>query len=122
MTDGSTSNGGVIRDLMNKAADDAKTHLLRTLSLSDDKHLPIAIAAGAAVMGITGAILSQQSDRYIPADPDPESVLLAALIIARSVSVEGQDDRSDCVHQAFRDLDALREAGRLPAADTGAGS
>lgn len=96
----------VVTDLMKKCAEDVSRAMMRTLSLFPrDQQLPIAMAAGASVIGIMSAVLDTDRDR-IPegqASPDPQCVLLAGLLCARcSLAPNG-----DGISKAYADLKTL---------------
>lgn len=94
----------VTRDLMMKVADDITSAVTRTLALTDDRgNLPIAVSAGAACLGVIAAILDQQYGDKRGGKPDPDCVLLAALLAART-GIGGEDPVAD----AYRDLELLK--------------
>ncbi len=96
----------VINDLMRKAAEDATNTLFRVLDIAPDRgRLPIAMAAGGSILGVAAAILDPR-----PGDIEPETLLLAALILGRSPLKEKGDDP---IAEAYRDLTTLVKAGRI---------
>lgn len=96
----------IIRDLMTKVGDDVGAALRRTLAIAPHPHLPIAIAAGASVVGLISAML----DKDRAPNPDPDCVLLAGLLIART-GIGGKDP----IREAYADFELLKEAGRTVA-------
>lgn len=94
----------IINDLMTKCTDDVVRALKRTLSIAPEPHLPIAVAAGAATIGMIAALLEHMGGNRVPgAEPDRDCVLLAGLICARM----GMDQK-DGISQAYRDLAILK--------------
>lgn len=93
----------ITRDLMAKAADDIGAILRRTIAIAPEPHLPIAMSAGASVVGLLAALLDTEKKPT----PDPDCVLLAGLLIARC-GIGGGDP----VGAAYEDFDALKKAGR----------
>lgn len=96
----------ITRDLMTKVSDDISAVLRRTLSIAPHPHMPIAVSAGASVLGFLAAMLD--SDRK--PDPDPDCVLLAGLLIART-GIGGKDP----IGAAYADFQLLKDAGRTVA-------
>lgn len=99
-------NEQIIRDLMTKVGDDVSAALRRTLTIAPAPHLPIALAAGASVVGLIAVLL----DADPKPDPDPDCVLLAGLLIART-GIGGKDPIGD----AYADFKLLKDAGRTVA-------
>lgn len=99
-------NEQITRDLMTKVADDVSAVLHRVLAISPHPHMPIAVSAGASVVGLLAAMLD--TDRS--PTPDPDCVLLAGLLIART-GIGGKDPIGD----AYADFQLLKEAGRTVA-------
>jgi hypothetical protein len=100
------SNEQITRDLVRKVGDDIGAVLRRTISIAPQPHMPIAVSAGASVVGLLAAML----DTDKKPDPDPDCVLLAGLLIARC-GIGG----SDPIGAAYSDFDALKKAGRTVA-------
>ncbi len=96
---------GVTEDLMKKISEDVSNAMHRTLVLSDEK-LPVAIAGGAVAIGAIGAFLEVEEGERAPGnDPDPDCVMLAALVCAHT------GNRShDPIKQAYKDLEILKKA------------
>ena len=89
----------VTEDLMMKIGADVSDAMMRTLSLSlADEQLPIAISGGSAAVGVIAAVLNPNGDA-----PDPDCIMLAALLIARTGS-----NHPDPVSQAYKDLEVLQ--------------
>lgn len=103
----------ITADLMDKCTDDVIRALKRALAIAPEPHLPIAAAAGAAVIGVMAGFLEHMAKDRIPGSaPDSECVLLAGLLCARMAL-----DPANGVSNAYRDLEILRaaangEAGR----------
>lgn len=98
----------VIGDLMLKAGDDVSHAIRRTLSICPKPHLPVALAAAAAALGIVTSILDSMAGNDRAKGPDHDNILLAGLLAART----GQDN-ADGIGEAYKDIDALRKAGRV---------
>jgi hypothetical protein len=103
MTAREAVNEQIVQDLMTKIGDDVVAVLRRTLSIAPKPHLPIAMSAGASVIAFVACLL----DTDPKPTPDPECVLLAGLLIART-GLGGADP----IGEAFKDFDALKVAGR----------
>ena len=103
---------GVTEDLMVKISKDVSNAMHRTLALSDEK-LPVAIAGGAVAIGTISAFLEAEEGERVPgSDPDPDCVMLAALISARALKCAHTGNRShDPIKQAYKDLEILKKAG-----------
>jgi hypothetical protein len=100
------SQEAITRDLMKKLADDVTSSMVRTLSLAGERQqLPIGIAAGASCIGIIAAMLNSAKGGASGQEPDPDCILLAALLVART-GIGGDDPIGD----AYRDLGFLNEA------------
>lgn len=96
----------ITRDLMRKLADDVTSAMLRTMALADERsRLPITISAGAACVGIIAGVLNRSAGGETGLAPDPDCVLLAGLLVARS-GIGGDDPIAD----AYRDLELLKAA------------
>lgn len=92
-----------MRDLMTKVGDDVGAAMRRTLAIAPQPHLPIAIAAGASVIALIAFLLDTERSP----DPDPDCVLLAGPLIART-GIGGKDP----IGEAYADFDLLKNAGR----------
>lgn len=93
----------ITRDLMAKVASDITAAMIRTIDLVEAKgRLPVSISAGAACIGVIAAILNNGMGERGHA-PDPDCVLLAALLVGRT-SIGGDDPIGD----AYRDLETLK--------------
>jgi Ni,Fe-hydrogenase III small subunit len=94
-------------DLMRKVSDDVQAVLKRTLAIAPHPHLPVAVSAGAACIGVIAGLLEIMSeDGRVPGSkPDPECVLLAGLLCAR-MGTGG----SDPIGQAYADLKTLTQS------------
>lgn len=97
-------NTGVTKDLMSKVNEDVKAALNRVLNIAPEPHLPIALSAGASVLALVAILL----DSDPKPTPDPECLLLAGILMART-GMGGDDPVGD----AFSDFETLRAAGRL---------
>lgn len=84
------------KDLMTKIGADVSGAMMRTLSLTDEP-LPVAMSGGSAAVGVIAAVLNPNGDA-----PDPDCIMLAALLIARTGS-----NHPDPVSQAYKDLEVL---------------
>jgi hypothetical protein len=111
---GLTSN--IADDLKEKVVDDVGGALSLHLAAADSSaHMPIALAAGGVCVGLTAALLWEDAGAVQPpAEPDPESMLLAALLLAR----HGQGC-ADAMGEAQKDFEALKAARRLSASAAG---
>ncbi len=99
----------ITRDLMKKLGDDISGYMLRTLSLAEPRQqLPIGISAGAACVGMIAAILNKYAEGEAGQPPDPECVLLAGLLVART-GIGGDDP----IGAAYRDLETLKAAAEV---------
>lgn len=98
----------VIEDLMVKAGADVSAAMIRTLELAPpDDRLPIALSGVGAALGIAAGVLD-------PTDgdgPGHDSVYLAALLAAR-IYMAGTAKR-DGITNAYKDLEVLKQAGRI---------
>jgi hypothetical protein len=99
----------ITKDLMAKVVDDVGSALRRVIAIAPDPHLPIAMAAGASVVAHVGILL----DADPKPTPDPECIILAGLLIART-GLGGPDP----IGAAYDDFEALKKAGRIPSAAT----
>lgn len=97
-------------DLKTKAAQDVTAAVLRTVELvrpDSDAALEIAVGAAVAALAVVCAWQGYTDD---PDELKPVDVFLAALTVARSVG------GGDAEGAAWADIDALSDAGRMPAA------
>lgn len=102
----SDANNQITEDLMRKIEDDVIAAMSRTLAITPAPVLPVAISGLAAALGVTAAALAKANNSYVAGEPDPDCVLLAALLGARmGMSADG-------ISEAYRDFDALKAAGR----------
>lgn len=96
----------VTRDLMRKLSSDVSENMLRTISLVENRQvLPIVVAAGASCVGIISGVLHSMAEGESQTVPDPECILLAALLVART-GIGGDDPIGD----AYRDLETIKAA------------
>ena len=104
---------GVTEDLMVKISEDVSNAMHRTLALSDEK-LPVAVAGGAIAIGTISAFLEAAEGKRKPgSDPDPDYVLLAALMCAHALVCAHTGNRChDPIKQAYKDLEILKKAGQ----------
>lgn len=96
-------------DLMRKIADDVTAAMCRTLAINKKgrRDLPVVMAGLGAALGVAAAALNTDKEAT---EPDPECILLAALLGARFGIGE-----ADPVKAAYRDFETLRatlDAGR----------
>jgi hypothetical protein len=99
----------IVGDLMTKAGDDVTKTIMRTLAICPKPHLPVALAAAAAAIGIAVSILDDLAGNDRSKGPNGDNILLAGLLAARTAL-----DSSDGVGEAYRDFDVLRVARRTP--------
>jgi len=100
---------GITDDLMRKVVDDVRDVIFRTIDIAPKPHLPIVTAAGALALGFAAAELAILNGKREPgSDPEPEYLLLAALLIAR---IGMKCDDPHC--SALNDLALLKKADRL---------
>ena len=92
----------ITSDLMIKIGNDVTSAMTRTLALTNE-HLPVAMAGGSAAIGIIAAFLEVQDGGPRKDAPDPDCILLAALLCARTGM-----SHVDPIRQAYRDLEALK--------------
>lgn len=92
----------IISDLMAKVGDDITGAMMRTISISPEPHLPVAMAGGAAALGIVAGVLNEMSS-HPDSELNDETILLAALLCAHTVI-----NPKTGVEQACRDLQILR--------------
>lgn len=100
----------IIGDLMKKTGEDVTRAILRTLAICPRPHLPLVLAAAAAAIGTVASILDEMTDKKLGNGPNPENVLLAGLLAARTAI-----SPNDGVAAAYRDFEVLKSAGRLTA-------
>jgi hypothetical protein len=98
----------VIDDLMSKAGDDVSRAIRRTLSICPKPHLPVALAAAAAAIGIVTSILDNMAGNDRAKGPDHDNILLAGLLAARTAQ-----ENTDGIGDAYKDIEVLRKAGRM---------
>jgi hypothetical protein len=104
----------IIGDLMTKAGEDVTASIRRTLAICPTPHLPIVLAAAAAAIGTVTAILDEMAGNDHSRGPDPENILLAGLLAART-GMKGFNGPEDGVGAAYRDFETLKKAGRTAA-------
>jgi hypothetical protein len=97
----------ITNDLMVKVADDVTRCVNRTLAIAPEPLLPIGISAIAATLGIT-ALLLQRVAGAVDNGPEPDCVMLAALLGARLAI-----DPESGTKAAYADLECLKSAGRI---------
>jgi hypothetical protein len=96
----------ITEDLMAKIEADVTATMLRTLAIAPDPLLPVAISGLAAALGLTAAALAKSRGNYVSGEPDPDCILLAALLGARMGISKGG------VAEAYKDFEVLKAAGR----------
>jgi hypothetical protein len=100
----------ITKDLIRKGSEDIGLVVQRLHSIAPKPFMPIAVAmAGAAIIPLAME-LAVASGAASP-EPDPECMLLAALLAARC-GLRSDDP----IGAAYADLEALKSSGRLPAA------
>ena len=98
----------IVADLMSKIGEDVSRAMLRSIDLSPEPKLPVAIAGAAAAIGIVTALLDELSGNEMKKGPTNANIMLAGLLAAR-YGIGG-----DGVEEAYLDIDALKAAGRSP--------
>lgn len=100
-----TPHQAITKDLMKKMGDDVSRTIMRTIAIAPEPHLPVAMAAAAAAIGILAAVLEKPAGKYVDpeADPDPQAVLLAGLLAARCAITPNGDG----IAAAYADLKTL---------------
>ncbi|QUS40547.1 hypothetical protein RPMA_18185 [Tardiphaga alba] len=93
----------IIKDLMTKIGDDVGATMRRTLAISPEPRLPVAMSGGASAIALIAAFL----DTDPKPEPDPDCVLLAGLLLGRI----GPNQ----VEEAYKDFEILKAAGRTAA-------
>lgn len=106
------ANHAVTNDLIAKAVKDIGAVMRRLRSIAPDPFLPVAIGAGVNAIVPIAVELHHMSGEPYKGEPDPDCMMLAALLLART----GISD-ADAVAEAYRDLDALKAAGRIGDSD-----
>lgn len=96
-------NDRIIKDLMVKIGDDVGATMRRTLAISPEPRLPVALSGGASAIALIAAFL----DTDTKPEPDPDCMLLAGLLLGRI----GPNQ----VEEAYRDFEILKAAGRTAA-------
>lgn len=101
---GMTRNQAITKDLMKKMGDDVSRTIMRRIAIAPEPHLPVAMAAAAAAIGILAAVLEKPSGKHDPqANPAPQGVLLAGLLAARCAITPNGDG----IAAAYADLKTL---------------
>tara|TARA_R110002110_G_C13279296_1_gene702376 strand:+ start:190 stop:489 length:300 start_codon:yes stop_codon:yes gene_type:complete len=95
---------GDTEDRIERAIDGVNAVLRETLTGADDK-VPIATAAAAVTIGVLGRFLDQMGGEPGSEEPDTDSILLAALVVARM----GTSPGGDGIGQAYKDLERLKQ-------------
>lgn len=99
---------GIVSDLMLKVGDDVAAAMRRTLSISPEPRLPVAMAGVVAAIGTAAWVMMESAGATAaPETPPPETVLLCALLAFRTGT-----DHPDSIRAAYDDLRALQDAGR----------